>query len=363
MAAASPASTALMELATRLRELREKHWDDVRLTQAALAAALADGDRLSSATVSSWESGLSPKLPPVIRLRAYARFFATRRSVNGDEPHLLPLGEFSEEEEAERRALEAELLALRDRAVGITVTPEPLTARRSWKFAQGPVNIVCSQLPADEAGPLADPSLPNYTEMQSFADLDALIELHGHLRAENPDPGSIRFKASTGVVPDDLSGHLVLLGGIAYNEITEILAEMTVLPVRQVEDPAVTSGEIFIADVDGQEQKFLPKWRDEDHKNLREDVGLLARTPNPLNSNRTLTFCNGIHSRGVLGSVRSLTDVRVRESNESYLARVFGDSRSFVILMRVTVIEGEALSPDFNTAGTVLYQWSEDTIA
>ena len=25
--------------------------------------------------------------------------------------------------------------------------------------------------------------------MQSYADLDALIELHGHVRAENPDMG------------------------------------------------------------------------------------------------------------------------------------------------------------------------------
>ena len=361
MVSVSSVSPALTELATRLRELRERHWDDVRLTQASLATALADGERLSSATVSSWESNVSPKLAPPDRLRAYARFFSTRRSVEGAEPHLLPLDELSEDEETARSALESELLALRSRAAGISVTPEATAPRRSWKFSQGPVNIVCAQLPDEEAGPLADPSLPNYTQLQSFADLDALIELLGHMRAENPDFNNIFFKASTGVRPDDLSGHLVLLGGIAYNEITEILSEMSVLPVQQVTDPGVTSGEIFIADVGGQEQKFLPKWRDEDQKNLREDVGLLARAPNPVNSNRTLTFCNGIHSRGVLGTVRALTDERLRVSNESYLARTFGDSRAYAVLMRVTVIEGETLTPDFNTAGTVLYKWSEDT--
>lgn len=359
MPAVQPASPALAELATRLRQLREKHWDGVRLTQAALAAALADGERLSSATVSSWESNVSPKLAPAERLRAYARFFATRRSVEGAEPRLLPLGELTEDEEAARSELESELLALRDRAAGITAGAPAAAPRRSWHFSQGPVNIVCAQLPAGEAGPLADSSLPNYTELQSYADLDALIELHGHLRAENPHLNDIFFKASTGVEPDDLSGHLVLLGGIAYNEITEILSEMTVLPVRQVADPAVTSGEIFTAVVDGQEQKFLPKWRDEDHKKLREDVALLARTPNPVNSNRTLTICNGVHSRGVVGAVRTLTDARLRESNERYLSGVFGDARTFAVLMRVTVIEGETLTPDFNTAGTVLYQWSD----
>jgi hypothetical protein len=362
MAAAPSVSPALATLASRLRELREKHWDDFRLTQAALAAALADGERLSGVTVSSWESNVSPKLAPAERLRAYARFFATRRSIEGSEPRLLPLNELDEEEEAARSALESELLALRDRAAGITVAPAPAAARRSWQFSDGPVNIVCAQLPANEAGPLADSTLPNYTELQSFADLDALIELYGHLRAENQHRIDTYFKASTRVRPDDLSGHLVLLGGIAYNEITEILSEMTVLPVQQVEDPAVTSGEIFIADVEGEEQKFLPKWRDEYQKNLRQDVGLLARLPNPMNSNRTLTFCNGIHSRGVLGAVRTLTDARLRDSNESYLARAFGDSRAYAVLMRVTVIEGETLTPDFNREGTVLFQWSEDAV-
>ncbi len=363
MAGPSLVSPALAELAARLRELREKQWDDVRLTQAALATALGDGERLSSATVSSWESNVAPKLAPADRLRAYARFFATRRSMDGGEPRLLPLGELDEGEEAARSALESELLALRDRAAGNAVAPAYFAPRRSWQFSDGPVNIVCAQLPTNEAGPLADSSLPNYTELQSFADLDALIELYGHLRAENHHLIDTYFKASTRVRPDDLSGHLVLLGGIAYNEITEILSEMTVLPVQQVEDPAVTSGEVFVAKIEGEEQKFLPKWRDKDQKNLRQDVGLLARLPNPMNSNRTLTFCNGIHSRGVLGAVRTLTDARLRNSNESYLARAFGDSSAYAVLMRVTVIEGETLTPDFNREDTVLFQWSEDEVA
>ena len=68
---------------------------------------------------------------------------------------------------------------------------------------------------------------------------------------------------------------------------------------------------------------------------LAEDVGLLARVPNPLNSSRTLTICNGIHSRGVYGAVRSLTDAQLRESNERYISANFGDSGSFAILMSV----------------------------
>jgi hypothetical protein len=69
-------------------------------------------------------------------------------------------------------------------------------------------------------------------------------------------------------------------------------------------------------------------------------------------------MCNGVHSRGVFGAVRSLTDARLRESNERYIARNFAENQQFGILMKIQVIEGRAMTPDFNIAETVLYQWS-----
>ena len=118
---------ALARLAGRLRELREDHWSDVRLTQAELAAALGDEEHLAPATVSSWESKTTPKLPPAERLRAYARFFATRRSVEGDSAHLLPLDGFSSDEKAAFGELEAELLGLRDKAARPSQEAEMVT--------------------------------------------------------------------------------------------------------------------------------------------------------------------------------------------------------------------------------------------
>ena len=346
---------ALQQLAQRLRDLREKHWPDRRLTQAALALALAEGDNdhLATATVSSWESTSAPKLPPRNRLVGYARFFATRRSLEGGAPHLVPRDSLSDDERAACKALEDELLALRDAAARTE-------AARSWKFSdKGPLTIVCAELPVGQVGPLADPADPNYIELQSFADSDALVELHGHVRAENPDM-EVFFKASPNVVPDDLSGHLVLLGGVVWNEITESLYERTPLPVKQIEDADVETGEVFVADLDGKEQKFMPKWRDNAHRDLAEDVGLFARMPNPVNSNRTLTICNGVHSRGVLGAVRSLTDARLRTSNEAYIVRNFRGSLSYAVLLRVPIIGGQTMTPDFNAPGFVRYRWSRD---
>lgn len=349
------AQPSVLRLAQRLRDLRELTWPEAGLTQAALAKAFSSEERVSSATVSSWESQGSPKVPPRNRLSAYARFFATHRSVEADPPKLLPLDELTDDERDTYEALEAELLMLRDATRKPSAKDEVATTR-SWHFSDSwPVTLICAQLPKTETGSLADPADPNYTELLSYADLDSLVELHGHIRAENPTM-DVFFKLSSQIVPDDLSGHLVLLGGIAWNEITQRLSAMTSLPIRQVEDSAVETGEIFIVDADGEERKFLPTWADAG-STLIEDVGLLARTPNPLNTNRSLSICNGIHSRGVLGAVRTLTDARLRDSNERYIAENFADPGNFAILMRVSVFAGQALTPDFYAPGCVLYRW------
>jgi hypothetical protein len=131
------------------------------------------------------------------------------------------------------------------------------------------------------------------------------------------------------------------------------------LPVRQFSHPELNTGEIFLAKEDGEERGFWPKWKDKERTALSQDVGLLARTPNPLNSSRTLTICNGIHSRGVYGTVRSLTDTHLRDANERYISANFGNSTSFAILMSVMVINNKVMTPDFTGSGVVLYQWSQ----
>lgn len=354
-------SPSLLELARRLRYLRQQHWPDVRLTQEALAKALGGNEPLAAVTVSSWESPSTPKLPPRDRLIAYAQFFATRRSVEaGAEPQLVPVDSFNDEELAAYKKLEADLLGLRNSARKPSLG-EIASVGRSWQFPDaGPTTLVCAQLPTTETGSLADPKDPNYTELQSLADLDALVELHGHIRAENPTM-DVFYKAAPNVVPDDLSGHVILLGGIAWNQVTERLSAKIRLPVKQVRDPSMTTGDPFIADMDGKEERFMPVWRGPNGTDLIEDVGLIVRVPNPVNSGRTLTICNGIHSRGVLGAVRSLTDKQLRDSNERYISTTFGNSDSFLILMQVTVIEGQTMTPDFNSPDQVLYRWSKDT--
>jgi len=349
-----PPAPHALELARRLRQLRLEEWPDRRLTQGTLAKAIGGGDSLSPATVASWENESAPKLPPRARVLAYAQFFATRRSLE-PEPHLVPVDGFTDDETAAYEDLRDELLELHAAARG---KPEPQpVARRSWLFTDdGPLTLICAQLPEAQAGLLASPDDLNYTELLSYADITSMVELHGHIRAENPEM-DVFFKRSPEVKADDLSGHVVIIGGIGWNEVTRRILELTRLPVMQEVDPDITSGEVFVANIAGKPHKYLPRLSVDKPARLLEDVGLLVRMPNPLNSNRTLTMCNGIHSRGVYGAVRSLTDKRLRESNERYIARHFPDNQEFGILMQVQVIEGRAMTPDFSIAGTVLYQW------
>ena len=253
-------SLEAMRLARRLRQLRLQHWPDIRLTQQKLARALSAEEALAASTLSSWESASSPKLPPRHRLLAYARFFATPRSVEAD-PRLLPFEALTPEEQAAYKKLEAELLELRSLAAEDS-DGEDIAFNRSWHFTDdGPVTLICAELPENQTGPLASPSSPNYTVLQKFADVDALVELHGHVRAENPGL-AVHLRMPSEVDHDDLTGHIILIGGVVWNEITERISSMAGLPVRQVRHTRLQSGEIFVVDgTDGLEKEFCPQWR------------------------------------------------------------------------------------------------------
>lgn len=357
--AAPPAAGAA--LAKRLRELRHSGFPGARLTQRQLARALSADEPVADATLSSWENVRAPALPPHGRLRAYARFFATERSLAG-EPHLVPLGELNTAEQQARQELEQELFSLREESAG-GHSPRG----KFWRFDDGAsITIICSDLSkSDELklGPLTEEDNPNYAELYSYGDLDALFDLYGHLRSTNPNSDVYRRRRT----PLDLAHHMVVLGGIAWNDVTRRLNEMLHLPVRQVENKEIPSGEVFVTGGGpNQGEEFLPRWLDGNPGTadkpgvLLEDVGMLARVPNPYNTLRTLTYCNGIHSRGVLGAVRCLTDPDVREDNERYLEETFPGSDHFVILMRVKVLRGLTASPSLKSPGVVLFRWTDD---
>jgi transcriptional regulator with XRE-family HTH domain len=346
-------------LARRLRELREAGFTGRAIPQKQLAGALG----VSAPLVSSWERDANPVAPPEVRIEAYARFFATSRSIANGKARLLRQGDLTNEEDTRRQKLEAELLALRASALGEAPVPAGLAGEGPWRFPDGePVTIVCAELPEELRAGMryADPTDPDYIRLYTYADLDALIELHGHIRATNPTT-QVNIRLASELVADDYSTHLALLGGVDLNPITRHLLEMVTVPVGQgsfYDDP-VNAG--FEAQTGSGPRRWQATLVEEGGiRTLIEDVAHFFRGPNPLEHHRTVTICNGMFGRGTLGAVRALTDAKFRDRNAAYLRKRFNSEDAYSVLTRVRIVKGQAVTPDW-TADDVLHEWPEAT--
>jgi transcriptional regulator with XRE-family HTH domain len=360
-------------LAQRLRALREQHWPGKKVNQSQLAAALGGaGNRsVSVPLISSWESKTNPKVPPAARLQDIATFFASPRSFDGETCRLLSPDEMTVQEQAAREELLQELTRLHGEALNASArlrlrADVPITARSldagPYRFRDGEIiTIVCARLPYEmvERMPYTDPLDPHYIDLYRYADLDALLELHGHMRAANP-ASRVRFQAPGQLGPDEYSGHLVSLGGVDWNEATSSVLGRLRLPVRQVSNWDKEGGSYFeVTDEDGRKIPHRPRLEESGGRTiLREDVALFARAVSPFNHKRFITICNGMYGRGTYGAVRALTDERFRDRNAEYIKDRFASSEAFCILTRVTVENGVTLAPDWTLPETRLFEWS-----
>lgn len=384
-------------LAQRLRALREDRWPGKKITQPQLAQALGGSKPLSVPLISSWESQTNPRILPLARLEAYAALFASPRSFDGDQPRLLSSQDMSDEERQAMAVLQQELAHLRNDALRATSGPQPELASDieeslsagPWRFEDGNrITIVCAQWPQHMLDRMSytDVEDPDYIELLSYSELDALFELHGHLRAANP-ANQVSRRIAGKLSPDDYSSHLISLGGIDWNTATSKTLASLPLPVRQIADWKVTGGQYFEVEENGTTVRHHPvlekvsaapagdaavpagdpdstATRGEPERThvfpelLREDVALFARAVSPFNQKRTVTICSGMYGRGTFGVVRALTDANFRDRNAEYLRSRFSGSEAYCILTRVQIVDGATLTPDWTADGSTLFEWS-----
>jgi len=346
-------------LSERLRELREREFRP--LTQKQLAKALGGAGSLSISTVSLWEKPGSDRLPPPERLAAYARLFCTERSLSSGAPRLLRDEELADQERAREAELYEELLDLHERAQStdlVVSSPEPYSVeqRRSlWRFPdESAISIVCSDAPPEDRPSYADQDHLNYSRYARHADLDALIEVHGQVKADNP--GSwIRILPPHSLEYDFALNHLVIIGGAAVDDAAPWFTQGVTLPtVHESQDT-----HIFSYEVDGEVREFKST-RDSDGT-MTYDVGFIARAPHKIVPGRVVIVLGGITSRGVHGAALTFTDAHVRDANLQYLTDTFGDAEAFCILMRIPVRNNAALPPNLQDEDVRLYEWSPGT--
>jgi transcriptional regulator with XRE-family HTH domain len=347
-------------LSERLRELREREFSP--LTQKQLARAIGGAESISISTVSLWEKPGSDRLPPPERLAAYARLFCTDRSFSSVSPRLLRDEELTEQERVREAELYEELLDLRDRALSTDAAASSRSAEQSlgqqyhslWRFPDdNAISIVCSDAPRDDWPSYADQSHLNYSRYARHADLDALVEVHGQVKADNPS-NWIRILSPRYVERDFALNHLVIIGSAAVDDAAPWFTQGVPLPtVRESGDT-----HIFTYEVDGEIREF-ESTRDSDG-NMTCDVGFIARAPHKLVPGRTVTVLGGITSRGVHGAALAFTDPHVRDVNLQYLMDALGDAEAFCILMRIPVRNDAALPPNLQNDDARLYEWSTE---
>ena len=232
-----------------------------------------------------------------------------------------------------------------------------------WRYADGnTITIVCAGWPAHMLAkmPYTEVDDPDFIELLTYSDLDALFELHGHLRAANPD-NQVNLRMADKLDRDDYTSHLISLGGVDWNSITSTTMQRLPLPVQQIADWSPGGEQCFQVQENGEIVKHKPRLEENASQPkgiLLEDVALFARAVSPFNRKRTITVCNGMYGRGTYGAVRALTDARFRDRNSEYLRTRFGDSDTYCILTRVPIVNGTTVTPDWTTGeNTLLFEW------
>jgi transcriptional regulator with XRE-family HTH domain len=352
----------LLGLAHRLRALREEGLAGQSITQRQLAEAFD----ISVPSISSWESTSSPKVPLESRLQSYATFFATERSVAEEPFHLVDIATLTHEEERRRDELFRELVELRSEVVGHSdgsVSMADSLGDSLWHFpSREDVTIVCAELPKEmRPKTISDPTKPDFDRMYGMSDLEALLEVYGHIRAFNPI-SNVKVRTPSERLRGDYSTHLVVLGGVDFNSLTRDLQKRIPLPVRQKSRKTSYDAGVFEV-VDGSTTvPFEPNVLvDGEQQDLLEDVAYFYRGPNPFNKKRTITICNGMFGRGTFGVVRALTDPKFRDRNEDYVRRRLTTSDSFGILTRVLIVQGEVVTPDWTLDHIRLHEWPKES--
>lgn len=357
-------------LAQRLRGLRK----DRKITQPQLAAALGGSEPLSVPLISSWESRTNPHIPPPARLEGYAAVFAISRSFDSAVPRRLSPDEMTDEERRAMTELRQELMHLRSDAMRAMVSDPETAAVRPvseaeeslssgpWRYADGnTITIVCAGWPTHMLAeiPYTKVDDPDFIELLTYSELDALFELHGHLRAANPG-NQVNLRMADKLNRDDYTSHLISLGGVDWNKITSTTMRRLSLPVQQIADWKPGGEQYFQVEENGEIVKHKPVLQEDASQPkgiLLEDVALFARAVSPFNQEMTVTICNGMYGRGTYGAVRALTDARFRRRNSDHLRTRFGDSETYCILTRVPIVNGETLTPDFTSSDYTLFEW------
>jgi hypothetical protein len=250
------------------------------------------------------------------------------------------------------KELTQELLDLRKTAAPAGKSPSSGEAQSIWHFPDGSrITLVCSRVPSDRQRPQRDAGDLNYVRFADLADLDTLIDIHGAIRACNPT-SRVVIKAAQDLTKQDVTNHLVLIGGLAWSKVTPWFGRIFNIPI-QAGDPADRNA-IVVRNADGEEDEFTYEL---ENGQLVEDVGFLVHGENPSAPRRMLIICGGITTLGVHGSALCFIDWEMQERNDQYRKGRFSGKSTYCVVMKVPVVNNDPLAPDLSRKENRLFEW------
>ncbi len=196
--------------------------------------------------------------------------------------------------------------------------------RAFWNLRRrSSVDIVCSEIPADELPYFADPADRNYLRYAKFADLDSLIYVRTRLAQLFPSVTLRDFAPSEHY--DTNGDALLVVGGPAWNATFREFQER--LPFHFEEHP-IGDDDPLVLDADG-ERRLGPSWGP--GSTVRADVSIVVRLT--LDDGHLVYLLGGCLTYGVLGAAKLLLDERTAPANIDFIER-YAQGADFIVACR-----------------------------
>ncbi len=179
---------------------------------------------------------------------------------------------------------------------------------------------------------------PNYVYLDRLGDKDAMIEIMILLSRLYPS-AKIRKIVANDFPDESLDENLVIVGGAGTDEepgnnICKTITEKINTQVSYINfEKMKVKGKEFLAEYDK-------------NKKIIADHGYFARIPNPLNPRSTVIMIHGIHTYGVLGASRALSDQPLAIKNIQKILDKIGLNPYFESWFRVDVLNGIVKIPE-----------------
>jgi len=178
-------------------------------------------------------------------------------------------------------------------------------------------------------------SSPNYVFIDNLGDRDSLLELTITLARLFPF-APINFHHSKDFSPRLLENDIILIGGIGYPGLPNNHVALSVVQERKI--PLRYEGDTLFFG----RRRWNSKYENEI---LSFDIGFYANLKNPWNTKKRIITMQGIHTSGVLGSVRAFSLNAPAMENHKLAQKLFSN-KDFCAIFGVRLFGNRPIIPN-----------------